>query len=258
MLIAARLGSPLIIGVGANEHFVASDASPLAGYTDKIVYLADHELAVVTADSLRVIHRDQGHINHSVHVLDFQAGDIAKGGFAHFMLKEIFEQPESIENALRGRLDRDAATAKFGGFNLTPQQLRAVNRIIMTGLRHQLARRPGGRVPDRGPGPAAGGSGIRQRIALPQPAAGQQHAGVRHHPKRRDGRHAGGPAGDEAQGLPHAGHLQRGGQHDRPGNRRRLLSPRRTGDRRGLDQGIYLAVYAVGDVGACISAGCGT
>ena len=133
VLIAARLGSPLIVGVGANEHFVASDASPLAGYTDKIVYLADHELAVVTADSLRVIHRDQGRVNHSVHVLDFQAGDIAKGGFAHFMLKEIFEQPESIENALRGRLDRDAATAKFGGFNLTPQQLRAVGRIIMTG-----------------------------------------------------------------------------------------------------------------------------
>ena len=132
VLIAARLGSPLIVGVGVNEHFIASDASPLAGYTDKIVYLADHELAVVTANNLRVVHRDQGFVNHSVHVLDVQAGDVAKGGFAHFMLKEIFEQPESIKNCLRGRLDRDEATAKFGGFNLTPQQLRAVGRIVMT------------------------------------------------------------------------------------------------------------------------------
>jgi glucosamine--fructose-6-phosphate aminotransferase (isomerizing) len=132
-LFAARLGSPLIVGVGDGEHFIASDASPLVGFTDKIVYLADHEMAVVTAEELRVIHRDQGHVNHSVHVLDVQAGDVAKGGFAHFMLKEIFEQPEAIENVMRGRLDRDAATSKFGGFNLSPQQLRAVGRIIMTG-----------------------------------------------------------------------------------------------------------------------------
>ncbi len=132
LLIAARRGSPLIVGVGSGEHFVASDASPLVGYTDKIVYLADHELAVITADTLRVIHRDQGHISHSVEVLDIDSTAVERGGYDHYMLKEIFEQPESIRNAMRGRLDLDAATAKFGGLTLSPQQLRSVERFLMT------------------------------------------------------------------------------------------------------------------------------
>jgi glucosamine--fructose-6-phosphate aminotransferase (isomerizing) len=132
VMIAARRGSPLIVGVGTGEHFVASDTSPLAGRTDKIVFLADHELAVITANSLRVIHRDQGHVKHSVKVLDLQSGDVDTGGYDHFMLKEIFEQPESIANAMRGRLDLDAATAKLGGLNLAPRHLHRVERILMT------------------------------------------------------------------------------------------------------------------------------
>jgi glutamine---fructose-6-phosphate transaminase (isomerizing) len=132
VLFAARLGSPLVVGVGEDEHFLASDASPLVGHTERIVYLADHELAVLTADSLRVIHRDQGQVKHRVRTLDISAGDVQLNGYPHYMLKEIFEQPETLQNAMRGRLSLDEATAVFGGLNLTPQQLRNANRIVLT------------------------------------------------------------------------------------------------------------------------------
>jgi glutamine---fructose-6-phosphate transaminase (isomerizing) len=133
LLIAARCGSPLVLGIGRGEHFLASDTSPLVGYTDRIIYLADHQLAVITPDTLQVLHRDQGRVRPDIQVLDTESVDVALNGFKHFMQKEIFEQPESITNAMRGRLDRENATAKFGGLNLTPQQLRSTNRIILTG-----------------------------------------------------------------------------------------------------------------------------
>jgi glucosamine--fructose-6-phosphate aminotransferase (isomerizing) len=131
-IIAARLGSPLVVGVGDGEHFIASDASPLVGYTDKIVYLSDHQIALITADKLEVSHRDTGRIEHAVQDLAIEATDVELGGFPHYMLKEIFEQPEALENAMRGRFDDEDATAKFGGLNLSATDLRQVSRIVLT------------------------------------------------------------------------------------------------------------------------------
>jgi glutamine---fructose-6-phosphate transaminase (isomerizing) len=133
LLIAARCGSPLVVGVGKGEQFIASDTSPLVGFTEKIIYLADHQLAVIRPDNIQILHRDNGRVRPDIQQLTSQSLDVQLEGFEHFMLKEIYEQPQSIKNAIRGRLDKDNATAKFGGLNLTTQQLRCVQRIILTG-----------------------------------------------------------------------------------------------------------------------------
>jgi len=132
LLIAARCGSPLVIGIGQGEHYIASDASPLVGYTDEVVYLSDHEMAVLSRDAFELRHRDSGQLAPAIQTLQQLNHDTDLNGYEHHMLKEIFEQPTSVENALRGRFDEDEATAKFGGLNLTLQQLRSIDRVVLT------------------------------------------------------------------------------------------------------------------------------
>ena len=132
LLVAARLGSPLVVGIGKGEYYLASDASPLVGHTEEVVYLNDHEIAVITADQFQLRHQNGGSNAKHIKVLEQSAVDTELGEFEHYMLKEIFEQPTTIENALRGRLDDDEATAVFGGLNMDPQKLRRIDRIVLT------------------------------------------------------------------------------------------------------------------------------
>jgi len=132
-LLAARCGSPLVIGVGQGEQFIASDPAPLHGKTDKVITLVDHQIAIVTSRSIQVIQRDSVTVQPNIQVLDQGEDSHSCDGHDHFMHKEIYQQPEAIRNALRGRLDRDNATAKLGGLNLTAPQLRHIERLILTG-----------------------------------------------------------------------------------------------------------------------------
>ena len=130
-IIAARRGSPLIVGVGKDENFIASDASALAAHTQTVVYLQDFDLAILTPEGYEIESMRSGPTRRDTTQIEYAADAAEKGEFTHFMLKEIFEQPRTIENALRGRLNRDEATAVFGGLNLTAGELRSINKIIL-------------------------------------------------------------------------------------------------------------------------------
>jgi glutamine---fructose-6-phosphate transaminase (isomerizing) len=132
VVVGARRGSPLLIGVGDGENYLASDASAVAAHTRQVVYLNDYDLAVVTAADFRVTHLGTGSAATQVTKLDFDASAAERGPYPHFMLKEIFEQPQTVRNALRGRIDFDEATAKFGGLNMSASDLRAVDRVVIT------------------------------------------------------------------------------------------------------------------------------
>ncbi len=131
-VVGARLGSPLVLGLGQGEHLLASDAGALLGLTERVVYLRDRQLAVLTADSWQILDQECGQVEAPVHQIEWDAADADKGAFEHYMLKEIYEQPEALENAMRGRLDDADASAHFGGLNLTTQQLRRADRLILT------------------------------------------------------------------------------------------------------------------------------
>jgi glucosamine--fructose-6-phosphate aminotransferase (isomerizing) len=132
VLVAARKGSPLLVGVGENEWFVASDASPLLQHTRSVIYLDDGEMAVLSRDGYRIRNLDTAKIDKPVNQIEWDLATIERGGYSHFMLKEICEQPESLRNTLRGHLLEDEGTARVTGLNLSDDALKQVERIIIT------------------------------------------------------------------------------------------------------------------------------
>jgi glucosamine--fructose-6-phosphate aminotransferase (isomerizing) len=133
-IVAARLGSPLLIGVGDNDQtFVASDAAAVIAQTRDVVYLDDGDMATITADGYTVHRRGQGPVDRPVSRVDWDLSEVERGGYPHFMLKEIMEQPETLRESMRGRLLVEEGNVKLGGLTGMDQELREIERIIILG-----------------------------------------------------------------------------------------------------------------------------
>jgi glucosamine--fructose-6-phosphate aminotransferase (isomerizing) len=132
ILIAARRGSPLVIGLGDSENLIASDASALVKHTRKVVYLQDNEIALLTKDSVSLKSLDDKLIEREAEQLTFDVEQIEKGGYAHFMLKEIHEQPETVLNAMRGRLLEGEGVSKMGGLQDVADNIFNAKRFVIT------------------------------------------------------------------------------------------------------------------------------
>ncbi len=130
-IIAARKGSPLVIGIGKGEHFLASDASPIIEYTKEVVYVNDYELAIVKPNELILKNIGNEKITPFITKLDMELAAIEKGGYEHFMLKEIYEQPTTIHDCLRGRLNAEAGTITMSGVDDNIEKLKNANRIMI-------------------------------------------------------------------------------------------------------------------------------
>ncbi|MEO5617147.1 MAG: glutamine--fructose-6-phosphate transaminase (isomerizing) [Candidatus Eisenbacteria bacterium] len=132
-VVGARKGSPLVVGISDGEYFLASDVAPIVEHTRQVVYLDDGEMAVLSRDGFHTATIAHEPVDKAVHEVDWDLGQIEKGGYDHFMLKEICEQPESVRNSLRGHLDLGEGLARLGGLNMTPEEMLQIKRIIILG-----------------------------------------------------------------------------------------------------------------------------
>jgi glutamine---fructose-6-phosphate transaminase (isomerizing) len=131
LLIAARKGSPMVIGVGKGEYFIASDATPIVEYTKNVIYLNDNEIAYVQRDDLLIKNIDNTVQTPYIHELDLKLEMLEKGGYDHFMMKEIYEQPRSIRDCMRGRIYPESGLVQLGGIKEYAEKLKNVDRIII-------------------------------------------------------------------------------------------------------------------------------
>jgi glutamine---fructose-6-phosphate transaminase (isomerizing) len=240
LIVTARRGSPIVIGVGDGEAIIASDASAIISHTRQVIYLEDNDIAVVKAGHVEVRDFNRVPVVRGVSELGFDTEAAEKGGYEHFMLKEIHEQPESLRNAIRGRLDFHLGSSVLSGMGTSPRDLAGIRRVVLLGCGTSLHA---GLVGEYAIEDLAGIHAEVQQAAefrYRNPTHRARGPGDRDFPIRRNGRHAGRRARSEPKGRVRHGPVQCCRLDHRAGDRTRRVSPRGAGDFRGVHQGLHL------------------
>ena len=233
LIVAARKGSPLVIGLGSGENLIASDIAALLTHTRQVIYLNDGDIAAISPESVDLRDISNVPVEREVANIDWDAAAAEKGNYPHFMLKEIFEQPETIENAIRGRINYEMGTAILNGLGFSPCELAQISRIVIAACGSSMHA---GMVAEYYFEDIAGISTSVEQAAefrYRNPIIEPNTLVI---PIRRHDR--GGPRSGR-QGSLYFGALQRGRFDHRPRGRARRLSARGAGDQRRVDEGVF-------------------